>query len=86
MPSPTERKIQLRSAGRLPGIGSSTPFTARSSSLKPVSLAWTWKIASPSARTQASGSIPCQNRWEGSKLTPITSPALSRSRSIEAVL
>ena len=40
----------------------------------------------PSARTQASGSIPCQNRWEGSKLTPIASPALSRSRSIDSVL
>ena len=53
---------------------------------KPVSLAWTWKIASPSARTQASGSIPCQNRWEGSKFTPTASPAASRSRSIDAVL
>ena len=31
--------------------------------------------------TQASGSMPCQNRCEGSKLTPTLSPALSRSRT-----
>src|SRR3954469_18867455 len=43
-------------------------------------------MESLSALTHSIGSIPCQNRCDGSKLTPILSPASRRRRSAVSVL
>src|SRR5699024_6927116 len=49
---------------------SSTPRTVAPGSTA-VSLAWTWVMCRPSRSMQSIGSICCQNRWEGSRFTPM---------------
>ena len=46
------------------------------------SFACTWKMPSPIARMAATGSTPCQNMCDGSKLQPMTAGLIARSRFI----
>ena len=45
-----------------------------------VSLAWKWWIAPFRVLMASVGSIPCQNRWLGSRFAPMAGPTASRRR------
>src|SRR2546426_1570802 len=78
-PRPTVAKFHGISSGGLGHRQSSMPLSASRSAWRVVSLPCACPMRSPIASTSASGSIDCQKKWLGSRLTPRLAPS-SRAR------
>ena len=69
-PAPTAAKCQVAVSGSTGKRMSMTPSAAIRSACSSVSLPWQKPMRSPSSSITRSGSMPCHQKWLGSKLTP----------------